>query len=1214
MKIFTSLLFSIFLSVGIMAQSQISSKAVQHLSDSYEQLGLQASDIENVIVDHAYTDDKGIGFIYLIQTYEGIPVYNAIMTIAISKKGKVMTTANRFVSDLKSKVASTNSNISAAEAIQTVANHFKTETSVSALRTDSKTGVSFFSAKELANSEIPVSFKYEADGEGKLHKAYDLSVDMKDNADYWSIRVDAESGKILSKTNWTVYCTHSHSKASSKDHSCKNDFIQKTKTRQSAVLEDGASYRVYPFPAESPNETEQVLVVNPSDPIASPLGWHDTNGMDGAEFTITRGNNVHAYLDLDNTNSSSGTEPNGGEDLVFDFAHDSSMDPVNSLNAAQVNLFYANNYIHDFTYHLGFDESAGNFQQTNYSNEGNDGDAVNAHALDGFNLYDPTPGATNANLNNANFSTPGDGSSGRMQMYVWDNPGESTFASITAPQEIMADVPTGNPDWGFPINDGDAPVAGKAVIINDGTQFSSQGCNQAINVSSMTGNIALVDRGTCEFGTKALNAQQAGAIGVIICNVAGVNGGTGEELLNMGAGAVGGQVTIPVRAFRLSDCNRIKASINAGIDVDISLVFTAFDEPSFIDGSYDNGVMAHEYGHGISNRLIGGPNNTGCLPTFDDDQDGEADRGEQMGEGYSDFIALIASIKAGDSGVDEKPIGNYVSPFSVGGIRRFPYSTDMSICPLTYNDINVGTALPVSDANPTGGDSYAPHPVGELMAALGWDLVWALVDTYGLDPTWTDTNSGNYIAARLVFDGMKLQPCRPGYVDVRDAILFADDLNNDKANHCAIWDVFARRGLGMDADQGSSLDHRDGTEDFTAMATCIEKLKVEREIAELLQPGVTLTVNTKAINHVPGDAVNVFVTEKLEEGLSYVEGSAPFPATVTGNNIVFDLGMMEYLAEVPFSYNISSSTNVKSASLFLEELENAGNSFDFEDYNDQFNFFFDTEGRNGTRGLGGGAPNTEVDFALITPTYLVPNDVEGVPALRFWHKFDLEQGSDAVFLSVSTDGGNSWIYESDFLKNGYNEDIQYGTFAIPSLRAFSGSTNGEFIDSYLDLSAYKGENIKVRFRLGTDDNTTVDADFPGWIVDDIELIDLKLYEVETCVGTVDNMEIECNPPTTIIIDTTLDTDTKDANSDIYDMIVYPNPAKTKLYLDVSSPISETVQIKLTSIDGRVITTSSAQLNNKVQTIGFNLVDLDGGMYLIQVQSENGLSTRKFVKN
>ena len=531
----------------------------------------------------------------------------------------------------------------------------------------------------------------------------------------------------------------------------------------------------------------------------------------------------------------------------------------------------------------------------------------------------------------------------------------------------------------------------------------------------------------------------------------------------------------------------------------------------------------------------------------------------------------------------------------------------MKICPLTYNDIRVGG--PAVDAD----DSFAPHPIGELIAAIGWDLTWALIDQYGLDPTWQDQNSGNYIAARLVIDGMKLQPCQPGYVDARDAILFADELNNDGVNVCTIWEVFARRGLGMMADQGSSLDHRDGTEDFTAMETCIEKLKVKREIAELVQPGAILTVDVEAINHIPGDAIATLITEKLQEGLSYIDGSAPFPATVNGSIVTFDIGMLEYNQPIEFSYKVAASVDVRSVSFNLEDLEDGGANFEFFDLDNGFNFFFETEGRNGTRALGGAAPDTEVDFGIITPAYDIPTDIE-VPALRFWHKYDLEASSDAVFLSISTDGGDTWEYVTDFLKNGYNDDIQYGTFAIPALRAFSGSTNGEFIDSYVDLSAYKGESIKIRFRLGTDDNTTVDADFPGWIIDDIELMDLTQYEVETCIGTLADPEIECNDSTTIIVDTNLATSTKDAESDIYDMTLYPNPAKTKIYLDVSSPISEIVQIKLTSIEGRVIRTSAARLNNTVQTIGFNLVDLDRGMYLMQVQSENGLSTRKFVKN
>ena len=66
-----------------------------------------------------------------------------------------------------------------------------------------------------------------------------------------------------------------------------------------------------------------------------------------------------------------------------------------------------------------------------------------------------------------------------------------------------------------------------------------------------------------------------------------------------------------------------------------------------LDGDYDNGIIAHEYGHGISNRLTAGPNNTGCLGN-----------GEQMGEGWSDFFSLITTVKEGDSGEMGRGIGN----------------------------------------------------------------------------------------------------------------------------------------------------------------------------------------------------------------------------------------------------------------------------------------------------------------------------------------------------------------------------------------------------------------------------------------------------------------------------------------------------------------------------------------------------------------------------
>ncbi len=53
--------------------------------------------------------------------------------------------------------------------------------------------------------------------------------------------------------------------------------------------------------------------------VASPHGWHDTDGVNGAEYTITQGNNVHAYHDIFSQKQSIGGEPDGGANLEFDF-------------------------------------------------------------------------------------------------------------------------------------------------------------------------------------------------------------------------------------------------------------------------------------------------------------------------------------------------------------------------------------------------------------------------------------------------------------------------------------------------------------------------------------------------------------------------------------------------------------------------------------------------------------------------------------------------------------------------------------------------------------------------------------------------------------------------------------------------------------------------------------------------------------------------------
>ena len=101
-----------------------------------------------------------------------------------------------------------------------------------------------------------------------------------------------------------------------------------------------------------------------------------------------------------------------------------------------------------------------------------------------------------------------------------------------------------------------------------------------------------------------------------------------------------------------------------------------------------------------------------------------------------------------------------------------------------------------------------------------WDMTWALIDEYGFEADVYNGDGGNNIALQLVVDGMKLQPCSPGFVNARDGILEAIDINplidEDDRDfvRCLVWNAFATRGLGFSASQGSSANRFDGVEAF----------------------------------------------------------------------------------------------------------------------------------------------------------------------------------------------------------------------------------------------------------------------------------------------------------------------------------------------------------------------------------------------------------------
>ena len=704
--------------------------ALAYVKANTAQLGLTAADISDMAVTDQYTD-KGTGttHIYLRQTHAGVQVYNGNINVNVARDGAIVNLGNSFVSNLAGAVsAAARPQLDAKQAVQAGAKDLGLDLKQDLQAVKSPVGPSrstVFNGAGISQQPIPVKLVWVPTG-GGVRLAWNMVIDQTDTIHHMNVNVDAATGDALTKTNY---------------------------------VSDAGSYNVFAPPKESPNDGPRTVQTNPDDSLASPFGWHDTDGVAGPESTKTIGNNVHAATDLDADDAPDpGSEPDGGAGLVFDFPLDlSTQDPSLYRPAAVTNLFFWNNYLHDVAYHYGFDETSGNFQENDYGRGGTGSDSVNADAQDG------------SGLNNANFDTPPDGQHPRMQMYVWRSP---SVVHVNSPAAIAGDY---NALVGA---FGDVTTAGISGNLQQPSP-STLGCNAADFAGFTVGNVALIDRGTCSFSTKIRNAQNAGAIAVVMVN-------NQPGLIGMAQDGTPNQPTIPAVMVTTVDGSTFKTNL----PVNVTIHKVGIDR----DSDLDNGVIAHEYTHGISNRLTGGPSNVDCL-----------DNAEEAGEGWSDFVALVLTAKAGQTGTTPRPIGEYVN--FVGGIRPTPYTTDMSVNPSHYDSIKSNGEV---------------HFTGYVWASMLWEVYWNLVNKHGFNPNiyGPAASGGNNLALQLVIDGMKLQPCSPGFVDARNAILLADQVRTNGANQCAIWKAFAKRGLGFSASQGSSNSTSDGTEAFDVPSLC----------------------------------------------------------------------------------------------------------------------------------------------------------------------------------------------------------------------------------------------------------------------------------------------------------------------------------------------------------------------------------------------------------
>lgn len=517
------------------------------------------------------------------------------------------------------------------------------------------------------------------------------------------------------------------------------------------------------------------------------------------DATTTKGNHVEACIDVFDTpvsglisNPLNTCDPILGDieppltgPNTFDYPIEPGEDPShpNAKAAAAVSLFYAINWMHDVWYNHGFDEVSGNAQKSNYGRGGVENDPMIAQGQDA------------SGRGNANMSTPSDGSSPTMQQYLFDGPSIGEVR-ITAPSD------SGALRWaGAQFGPDDYDLTGTVAVANEiGGDNPTDGCGFALPALplplvalpsipappqlSLAGKIALVDRGTCNFTSKAQFAALSGAVGVIVVNnVDGEPFGMSNGDLPISGLPIPINPTdvlyrIPAIMIRKADGDTIKSLLAAGETVTMRLQ----REPSIdIDATLDNQIVAHEYFHYVHHRLT----------------DSSNQQSSAMSEGWGDIHGFMLGVRADDTAVpgNDRFQGAYgIAGYSVNnffaGIRRAPYSTDFDKNAFTFRHIADGEPTPDGGS---GASNSAVHNAGEIWANAMFECYASLLN----DPRHSFGEAQRRMRDYII-GGLKMTPANATYTEARDAVLSVV-LASDAQDYRRCSAGFAKRGMGLNA-------------------------------------------------------------------------------------------------------------------------------------------------------------------------------------------------------------------------------------------------------------------------------------------------------------------------------------------------------------------------------------------------------------------------------
>ncbi len=881
--------------------------------------------------------------------------------------------------------------------------------------------------------------------------------------------------------------------------------------------------------------------------------------------TVTTGNNVDAYADLVTPDGFSAGDLRATTTAAntFDRTYDVNQAPSLSNDqrmASVTQLFFNNNFFHDWYYDSGFTESAGNGQTNNFGRGGLGNDAMRSEAQD-F-----------SGTNNANMSTPADGSPGRMQMYLFTPSGAGlSVPSGPAAGNYLAGIASGFGPQTF-------SVTGQLIVGIDGIAPTNDGCSGLSNAVSVAGKIVLIDRGTCTFLLKVQNAAGAGAIGCIV-----VDNAPGSV-----PPAMGGTGTTPLPSISITQAagNALKAAIAAG-PTTATIVRAASVQR---DGSLDAQIVAHEWGHFISNRLVG---NASGLST---------NMSGGLGEGWGDFHAMLMTVRAEDllnptnanwSGV--YGLAGYALYPSVGasnayyyGIRRVPYSTDLTKNGLTFKHIQDNVALPAAVPTAfgqTGATNSEVHNTGEVWCTMLWECYAALLnDNIRLTFDEAQRRMKQYVVA-----GYKLTPNAPTLLEARDAVLAAA-LANDPQDYQLLWAAFAKRGAGVGAVAPDRFNATNTgvVESFTLggeltyisktlavdFRNCDSDLRLDNgEIghitftyrntgsAPLTNLTATFSTGQVAVSFPEGSSFNLPSLAPGQSGSIQVGVEASGAFNVQTMDVTMSVTGTGFSVAGPHTSTFYSFINADEAPSAIDAVEGnvtpwtvavtpAGSTpWSVKQFDNSSSRYF-----------AGPDNGSATDVMLVSP----PLQVGVAPfTFSFQHAFDFERDAtnfyDGGIVEISTDNGTTWTDLSTSLVPGYTSTLVSGagSSSLGGRGAYAGrSTNYPQLSTVnVNLATtYANQTVRLRFHIASDAGVGAG----GWIVDNLSftgLLNTPFTDLVTDVTDCSPVSVDPVAPRTLEF-----------------AVAGANPSFGRTSFRFGLPTAQKVELAIYDITGRKVAT------------------------------------------